>query len=159
MAKAKVRLKPIAHTASTSPLLQWFFLIAVVITVVMQIAQAIYMLIQQSANGPIDFGTYFSWFLGIGISALIWVALYLTRRNRTPSVKTLFEVTLLTFSAVLLATGLSWLTTFIPLRFASGANLSQLMMIWSALYTGLPLIITIPALVYVILRLRDAKQW
>ena len=120
----------------------------------MQIVQnAYYMALQMPEND--NFSAYIIWFIGTMIIAFIWLVVYLSRRNRALTLSSVFDVTLVTFSAGLIMMSLSWLTSFIQLPYKMLDNMS----VYVSMYQALPLIVTIPLLVIVLRRLRATKQW
>ncbi len=154
MAKAKAT----AHATSTiSPVLQKLFVGAAGLMFVMQIVQNAYYMLQQLPDND-NFSAYYIWFLGTFIVMLIWLVIYLTRRNRTLSLPTLFEVTLVTVSVSMTMVGVGWLMSFLQLPLVSNKMLDDFSLYY-ALDIALPLMVTIPPLVIIIRRLRAQKQW
>jgi cobalamin synthase len=152
MAKAK------AHSTNTiSPVLQKLFVGAAGLMFGMQIVQNVYYMLQQLPNND-NFSAYYVWFLGTFVIMSIWLVIYLSRRNRKPSLTTLFEVTLTTVSVSMITMGIGWLTSYIQLPLVSSKMLDGFSLYY-AFDIALPVMITIPLLVVVIRRLRAARQW
>lgn len=147
-----------AHSTNTiSPVLQKLFVGAAGLMFGMQIVQNVYYMLQQLPNND-NFSAYYIWFLGTFVVMSIWLVIYLSRRNRTLSLTTLFEVTLTTVSVGMITMGIGWLTSFIQLPLVSSKMLDGFSLYY-AFDIALPVMITIPLLVVVIRRLRAAKQW
>ena len=144
---------------STPTLLQKIFVGSLALMFVMTIAQNAYYMAAQLPSNP-NLSSFLPWFLSIIIVMFVWVVVYLTRRDRSWSLRTVFEVSLLTISAVLIATGLSWLMMFVqlPMNFIAPDARDGLMW-WMAIYTSLPFAVTIPLLVIAIRRLGATNQW
>ena len=123
----------------------------------MQIVQNVYYMLQQLPNND-NFSAYYVWFLGTFVIMSIWLVIYLSRRNRKPSLTTLFEVTLTTVSVSMITMGIGWLTSYIQLPLVSSKMLDGFSLYY-AFDIALPVMITIPLLVVVIRRLRAARQW
>ncbi len=157
MATSKTPAKSSARSSSVVPTLQKLFVGAAGLAFVMQIVQnAYYMSMQMQED--ISYGSYATWFLGTMIIAFVWLVVYLSRRKRTLTLSAVFDVTLVTFSAVLIMMSLGWLTSFIELPFSYTKTLDD-MSLYVSLYQMLPFVVTIPLLVIVLLRLRATKQW
>jgi hypothetical protein len=154
MATSKTPAKSSTRSSSVVPTLQKLFVGAAGLAFVMQIVQnAYYMALQMPEND--NFSAYIIWFIGTMIIAFIWLVIYLSRRNRALTLSSVFDVTLVTFSAGLIMMSLSWLTSFIQLPYKMLDNMS----VYVSMYQALPLIVTIPLLVIVLRRLRATKQW
>ncbi len=148
MKKSAIKQKP-KHSA----MLQKYFLVGAGLMFVMQIVQSIYYISIQLPENP-NLNAYFSWFIGYMLVIVLWVVLYSTRSNRALSLTTLFEVTLLTLTVVMITLALGWLTMFIPVSY-SNDNFYWLTTLWVAL----PLMVVTPWLVIIVRRLRASKQW
>ena len=135
--------------------LQKIFLTVFAFAFVMQIIQNIYYF---NLSQPHSSGTaaIVSWFLSTILAAFVWFVIYLTRRNRTLSIQTLFEVTLLALSTLAIVISLGWLTTFIQMSLTISHDQPALA---QSLYFGLPFMVTLPLLVIIIHRLRRSNQW
>ena len=142
-------------TASLSPTLQRFFVGSVGFMFVMQIVQNCYYISQQYRDNE-NLSSFMGWFIGTAIAALLWFVVYLTRRNRTLNLRTIFDVTLVTVTTIMVTISLGWIVSFVQLPFAKDMYDIQW---YVALYQALPFIVAVPLLVIVIRRLRAAKQW
>lgn len=141
--------------SALSPTLQKLFVGAAGLMFVMQVVQNVYYLTQQMPEND-NFSAYFSWFFGIGIVVLTWFIVYLSRNNHTMNLRTVFDVTLVTVSTIMVTAGLGWLTSFVQLPFVKDSYDVQW---YVAMYQALPFAVALPLLVIVIRRLRAAKQW
>lgn len=139
-----------------SPVLQKFFVGSALVAFVSQIVQTIYSISLQYPNNQ-NLSSYVWWFIGITITMFIALVAYLSRRQRALTLRTVFDVVLVTLSVELLIMGLGWLTNFVQLPFVKMTDTNFSWFI--AFYQGLPLIVTVPLLVIVIRRLRQQKQW
>ena len=155
MAKRAVKRTKTTKTTKDTPslLLQGLFIGASVMLLVMQIIQTGYYISLQVPDNA-NFSAYFSWLSGLFVIVGVWLALYATRRKRTPVLHTVFDVTLVTISASMLVMAISWLSFMMPLSY-NDENFYWL----STLQIALPWVVVLPLLIIVIRRLRATKQW
>ena len=152
-------MKKSSHKASSvsaiSSTFQKLFVVSALLAFVMQILQTFYYMSLQYPQND-NFSAYASWWTGLGFILLIVLVLFATRTDRSLSLRTAFEVTLMTTIVIYLSTAIGWLTMLLPYPFAPETIGMSLV---AAFYFSLPFMILLPVLLITIIRLRSAKQW
>ena len=139
----KTPAKSTSSATSLSPILQKLFVGSVGLLFVMQVVQSCYYLSQQLPYNP-NVSSYVMWFVGVVIAMTIWLVVYLSRRTRTLTLRTVFDVTLVSLSAILIATSLGWFVTLMQLPYG---DVPQDLQFYIALYQALPFAFTVPLLI------------
>jgi uncharacterized membrane protein len=104
-----------------------------------------------------NFSAYSWWFTGIGIIAVMALGIYFSRRQRGLSLRTMFDVSIVVMSFLMIAMSVSWLTVLMQLS-PFGRDGSLNLAVDLAIYVA-PFVVAVPVIVVVIRRLRAAKQW
>jgi uncharacterized membrane protein len=120
------------------------------------VAQTIgFMAMQYPSNS--NMSGFVPWLLsGIAVPAVLIGVCYMMRKNKKLTLDTVFEVTLVTVSAIAFFGSISMLMVMMPPYFATTANevfMQQL------LYSGLPLAISALVLFGILFHLRRTNQW
>lgn len=143
-----------AKVIKSKETLQTFFIWSVAVAFFGQVAQTVYFM---QLNNNAEYSLW-SWFFGVGIVLALWLVLFLSRSKPNFGTQTLFDVTLLTTATLLLSYSIGWLvTSFIPLNVQSDP--SSFVIMTTALYQGLPLLLVAPIVFMIVRRLRTTKQW
>ena len=149
-------MKKSTQSNTVSPILQKLFVGSALLVLVAQVVQTLYFMSLQYTSNQ-NFSAYSWWFTGIGIIAVMALGIYFSRRQRELSLRTMFDVSIVVMSFLMIAMSVSWLTMFVSLSSfdADGArNVSADLAIYA-----LPFVVVIPLIAVVIRRLRAAKQW
>lgn len=150
-------MKKSTQSNTVSPILQKLFVGSALLVLVAQVVQTLYFMSLQYTSNQ-NFSAYSWWFTGIGIIAVMALGIYFSRRQRGLSLRTMFDVSIVVMSFLMIAMSVGWLTSFVPFAFA-GDDPRQNMILFQVIYMGLPFVIVVPLIVVVIRRLRAAKQW
>jgi drug/metabolite transporter (DMT)-like permease len=142
--------------SAITPLVQKVFVGAAISAVAMQFVQLFYFVIQQYPYNK-NFSGYISWFTGLASVLVIIAIVYASRTKRTLSLRTLYEVSLMSMSVVLVATVVSTLLLLMPL-YSYISNNSQIF-VYGLIYQGVPLLVALVATYFVARQLRRTKQW
>lgn len=140
------------HSSPATPLLlQRLFLFAAAAAVVAQAIQIFTMIAQQWPHNH-NLSAFAWWVISQAFVLGTWLILWVTRRNRDASLKTLFDTTLFTACILMLALAIGMLTWILPMPWIAPEG--------SLFFTtALPFAVTIPLTVIIIMRLRAAHQW
>lgn len=139
------------HSSTATPLLlQRLFLFATAAAVVAQAIQIFTMIAQQWPHNQ-NLSAFAWWVISQAFVLGTWLILWVTRRNRDASLKTLFDTTLFTACILMLTTSVGVIVWLLPI------NISFENYVFFT--TALPFVITVPLAVVAIMRLRAAKQW
>lgn len=149
--KTKTTRRTDAPSTATSQILQKLFLIAAGLSVVAQALEIFYMVAQQWPYNQ-NLSAYTWWVISQSLTIGIWLLIWISRRQRDFSLKTLFDTTLLTACLLLLAVSVGPLMQIAPMPWVNGDTLVFFT-------TAMPLVVTLPVAAIIILRLRATKQW
>jgi hypothetical protein len=146
---------PKTSSNTISPTLQKFFVSASVLAFAAQFIQSAYLSLMQYEHN-LDNGGFIGFYFGVVLLTVLVLGLYMSKKHREISLKTIFDVSVMTVGVVLFGSALGWITS----QFAIPPSNELGGMYWFFfVYQLLPLLITAPLLVIVIRRLRIAGQW
>jgi hypothetical protein len=149
-------MKKSTQSNTVSPILQKLFVGSALLVLVAQVVQTLYFMSLQYTSNQ-NFSAYSWWFTGIGIIAVMALGIYFSRRQRGLSLRTMFDVSIVVMSFLMIAMSVSWLTVLMQLS-PFGRDGSLNLAVDLAIYVA-PFVVAVPVIVVVIRRLRAAKQW
>jgi hypothetical protein len=143
-----------AKALKSVDVIQGWFIWAAATFYVAQFVQTVYSY-SQIPNGQQTAEMYTSWFAGHAVVAFVWVLVWLSKRKREFTTPVLFDTTLVTFTLLLLM----WALSTIPFLFPSLLQNFASPWLFNAFILIVPIIVTAPVAVGLILHLRRTKQW
>ena len=134
--------------------LQILFIVAVVVAAISQLVYTF----QAMTQAPSGTETHYDWMLwSYLIPVLILIAVFMTRRDRRVSVRSVFETLLLTISVFVIFSSLS--NFLYQITYFNNVVVGSLSQWLGAVYMATPIILSVVGLIVVISTLRRKNQW